>query len=128
MREINEAKFWLESAKQLFTSEFTLPEKYTVVIAQCVHSIIRANDALTIKFLGRRAIKHKEAISLFLDLIKFNKIPSRFADLRKTVLQPAIEIKSRADYKGLIAGKSDAERWIKLAEKFLSCVKECLKV
>jgi uncharacterized protein (UPF0332 family) len=127
MREVNEAEFWLRSAKELFSADEQIPEKYTVVVAQCIHSIIRANDALTLKFLGKRAVKHKEAIDLFLDLIKFNKIPSKFADLRKVILQPAIETKSKVDYKGLFVSKAEAERWIRLSEKFLNCTKECLK-
>jgi hypothetical protein len=62
------------SAKNLFDSEIQTPEKYTVIVAQCIHSIIRANDALTLKFLKKRAFKHIEAPELFLELIKQHKI------------------------------------------------------
>jgi len=127
MREIVEAEFWLQSAKNLFSSEIQTPEKYTVIVAQCIHSIIRANDALTLKFLKKRAFKHIEAPELFLELIKQHKIPSSFADLRKSVLIPAINLKSKADYKGLLASKTDAEKWIKLAENFLNSAKKCLE-
>ncbi len=126
MREINEAEFWLQSAKNLSDSENLSREKYTVAVAQCIHSIIRSNDALTLKFLGRRAIKHLEAVDLFLQLVRLNKIPSKFADLRKTVLEPAIDTKSKADYKGIEFSKADAEKWIMLAEKFLAAAKESL--
>lgn len=55
MREINEAEFWLQGAKNLFSSGDQTSEKYTVIVAQSIHSVIRANDALTLKFLGKRA-------------------------------------------------------------------------
>jgi uncharacterized protein (UPF0332 family) len=77
--------------------------------------------------LKKKAIKHIEAPELFLELVKQHKIPPSFADLRKNVLVPAINLKSKADYKGLFASKLDAERWIKLAEKFLNSAEECLK-
>ena len=128
MREVKEAEFWLKSAKDLFDSEIPNPEKYTVVTAQVIHSIIKANDALTLKFLGKRAIRHDDAPQLFLNLIKFNKIPSKFADLRKTVIIPAINTKSRADYKGIKVSKTEAERWIRMGEKFLKSVKECVGI
>lgn len=127
MRELNEAEFWLQSAKNLFNSEIETSEKYTVIVAQSIHSIIRANDALTLKFLNKRAIKHLEAPKLFLSLIKLNKIPTKFADLRKTIIEPAIQTKSKADYKGLFVSKTEAEKWIRLAERFLNSAKECLK-
>ncbi|MFH1773570.1 MAG: hypothetical protein ABH874_01230 [Methanobacteriota archaeon] len=127
MRELKEAEFWLESAKQLLSSESLDNEKYTVVIAQSIHSIIRANDALTTKFLNKRAIRHDDAPQLFLELVRLNKIPTKFADLRIAVVTPAVQLKSMADYKGLMSSKSDAEKWVRNAEKFLKSVKECLK-
>lgn len=127
MSDIREAEFWLESARSLLNSPYEDSEKYTVAVAQAIHSIIKANDALTMKFLGKRAIKHQDAIGLFLQLVTGNKIPAKFSDLRKTVLEPAIQTKSKADYKGLRSSKSDAEKWIRLAEKFLKSAQESLQ-
>ena|SRR3990172_12498371 len=127
MRELKEAEFWFESAKQLLNSEPQDNEKYTVVIAQSIHSIIRANDALTLNFLNKRAIRHDDAPQLFLELVRLNKIPAKFTDLRTTVVVPAVQTKSKADYKGLWSSKSDAEKWVRNAEKFLKSVEECLK-
>lgn len=127
MRELREAEFWLESAKKLLNSESQDSEKYTVVTAQSIHSIIRANDALTTRFLNKRAIRHDDAPKLFLELVRLNKIPAKFAGLRTSVVTPAIQTKSKADYKGLWSSKADAEGWVKKAEKFLDSVKECLK-
>lgn len=127
MREIKEAEFWLKSAENLFDSPAPSKEKYTVVVAQVIHSIIKANDALTLKFLKKRAIRHDDAPRLFLDLIKFNKIPSKFSDLRKSIILPAVKTKSRADYKGIEVSRTEAERWMRMGRKFLRSVKECIE-
>lgn len=126
MRELKEAEHWLESAKELLKKGSLDKEKYTVVVAQAIHSIIRANDALTLRFLDKTAIKHDMAPELFLELIRNNKIPAKYADLRKIVLIPAIKTKSHANYHGFDVSKADAENWIRLAEKFLSAAKDCL--
>ncbi len=126
MKELKEAEFWLDGAKTLLNSEAKDAEKYTVVVSQSVHSIIRANDALTTRLLNKRAVKHDDASELFLDMIRRRMIPEKFSDLRMTIVIPAIQIKSKVDYKGAYSGKSDAERWIRNAEKFLSAAKECL--
>ena len=126
MKELREAEFWLESAKNLFKKDISDREKYTVVVAQLVHSIIRANDALTQKFLGKTAIRHDEAMGLFLELARANKIPAKYSDLRKTVLIPAIKIKSKVDYHGFDISKNETEKWIVLAERFLDAVRDSL--
>lgn len=125
MREVNEANYWLRSARKLMDASSKDREKYTVVVAQCIHSIIRANDALSVHFLKKRAVRHDDAARLFLELIEGNKIPSTYAYLRKT-LNDAVQLKSKVDYKGMEMGKADAERWISRAEKFLNAAKESL--
>ncbi len=126
MKELKEAEVWLESAKSALNSGVAEREKYTVVVAQAIHSIIRANDALTVKFLGRQAMKHDDAQRLFLELVRLNKIPAKFADLRNIIIS-AVQMKSKADYKGVEISKNEAGKWIRNAEKFLSSAKECLK-
>lgn len=126
MRELKEAEFWLESAKKLMDSATQDREKYTVLVAQAIHSIIKANDALSIKFLKRKAFRHDEAMELFKELIRLNKIPSKFADLRTMIIIPAVQTKSKVDYKGIEMSKTEAEKWIRNAEKFLACAKECI--
>ncbi|RMF89207.1 MAG: hypothetical protein D6733_06810 [Methanobacteriota archaeon] len=64
MREVKEAEYWLESAKKTMAPPGADREKYTVIAAQCIHSIIRANDALTLRYLNKRAMRHDEAITL----------------------------------------------------------------
>lgn len=72
MRDVKEAEAWLESARNLLENEAMGEERYTVVVAQSIHSIIRANDALTVKFLGKRAIRHEDSPRMFLDLVTGN--------------------------------------------------------
>lgn len=127
MRELKEAEFWLQSASELLDSKNLDREKYTVVVAQAIHSIIRANDAMTLKFLGKRALRHDDAPLLFLKLIQLNKIHSKFSGLRTSIITPAIQLKSKADYKGVEMSKSDAEKWVRKAEKFLNSAKESLE-
>lgn len=126
MSDVKESEFWLDGAKKVSSSDAPEREKYTVAVAMAIHSIIKANDALTVKFMNKRAERHDEAPELFRQLVQFNKIPAKFSDLRLSVLTPAIQTKSKADYKGLEAGKSDAERRVRNADKFLNAVKECL--
>ncbi|MDI6903349.1 MAG: hypothetical protein QMC77_06410 [Methanocellales archaeon] len=127
MKELKEAEFWLESAEDLMDAMSPDKEKYTVAVAQATHSIIRANDALTLKFLKKRAMRHDDAVRLFRDLIGLNKIPSKFADLGSTIIIPAVQTKSKADYKGIEVSKAGAERWLRKAQKFIECAKECLR-
>ena len=119
---MKEAGFWLEAARSLMARDDEGSEKYTVAVAQSVHSIIRANDGLSLKFLGKHAGRHDEATGLFLRMIRLDVIPPRFADFRDTVIRPAVEMKSKADYKGVYASKADADRWIARAERFLEFV------
>ena len=123
MREINEAEDWLRSAKTLLEGSSASRERY--IVAQCIHSVIRANDALSMNFLGRRAIRHDTAPRLFLELIEENKIPLRYANLRKTI-NDAVQLKSKVDYQGAEMSKADAKRWVNKAEKFLSAAKDSL--
>ncbi|MDP7081197.1 MAG: hypothetical protein QF415_14980 [Candidatus Undinarchaeales archaeon] len=126
MKELREAEFWLISARRLINESSDAREKYTVIVAQCIHSIIRANDALTMKFLRKNAARHDEAIKLFHELLVTNKIPSSCASLKK-IVQDGVQTKSKVDYKGEEMSKSDANRWITKAEKFLQGVKDILE-
>jgi hypothetical protein len=117
-REIIEAKNWLRSAQELL-DHGERKERFTVVVAQAIHSILKANDALTMRYLERRAMRHDQAILLFQDLIRQNKIPSeeaRYSD----ILIRAIQEKSAYDYGGKWASKAKAEHWVRDARKFLS--------
>jgi len=126
MMELKEARSWLYSAKALFDSKEAEPERYTVVVAQCIHSIIRANDALTIRFLRKKAFRHEEAPELFSQLLEQGKIPSKWKKLKQELLIPAVRTKSLADYRGLKVKRIRAAEWINDARKFIKVVEECL--
>ena len=120
MRDIKESEFWLEGAKLLLLHDVEDKEKYTVVTAMCIHSIIKANDYLCAKYLCELPTKHDQASVFFFKLIQSNKIPSVLSNFRKDIIDPAIRLKASVDYKGSAVSKSEAERWIRNAEKFLA--------
>ena len=116
-RALREAECWLKCAERsLEISEYK--ERFTVAVAQAIHSLIRANDALTLKYLRRRAARHEQAITLFQELIRQNKIPPEESKVGD-ILVKAIYEKSDYDYRGEYASKADAEKWIYEAKKFL---------
>jgi uncharacterized protein (UPF0332 family) len=128
MRDLKEAEAWLDSARQLLGKEAMGDERYTVIVAQSIHSIIRANDALTMSFLDKKAIRHEDSPRMFLDMITANKIQPQYASLRKDILFPSVQTKSEADYKGTAFSKKEALSWIWKAERFLKASKECLSI
>jgi uncharacterized protein (UPF0332 family) len=126
LREVREAEDWLTGAKHLVDSEGGR-ERFTVAVAMSIHSIIRANDALTMRFLKRRSTRHEEAPMLFREIIKQNKIDPKYAGLRK-ILERMVHQKSLYDYKGEEVGKKKAVKWVKDAGRFISTVQEILGV
>lgn len=127
MREIEEAEYWLKSAEELLWDKDTSPSKYTVVTAMCVHSIIRANDALTNKFLFETAKRHEDTPRLFLKLISLGKIDKKYKSLVLEVLAPAVRIKSFVDYRGSNVTQASAVSWVNSTKRFLEAAKEILK-
>lgn len=119
MSEINEATAWLEGAKAVFSLDEIGKDRYTVVTAMCVHAVIRANDALTIKYLKKKAFRHDEAPELFSLLIKEGIVPTENVNFKKEILLPAVSIKSGVDYRGLTVNQLKAAEWISLAKKFI---------
>ena len=97
MSDLEEAEIWYESATAVFGSARGR-EKHTVAVAQSIHALIKANDALTMKYLGKRSTSHEGASILFGDLVKRRKIDPKFAGLRKLLTRAAAE-KSDFDYK-----------------------------
>lgn len=117
---MREAECWLKSAERsLEISEYE--ERFTVAVAQAIHSPIRANDALTLEYLRRRAFRHEQSISLFQEHIRQNKIPSEESKIGD-ILVKAMHEKSVYEYKGECASKADAEKWIYGAKRFIAMV------
>ena len=126
MSDLNEAEIWFEAAKAVYGSARGR-EKYTVAVAQAIHALTKANDALTVKYLGLRSKRHEDAAKLFGDLVKQSKIDSKFADRRKLLTKAAAE-KSDFDYKGIEVSKTTASRWLREVERFLEMVRTILNV
>ena len=125
MTDLEEAEVWYESAKSAFDSPRGR-EKYTVAVAQATHALIKANDALTMKYLGLRSTRHEDAAVLFGDSIKQNKIDPKLADLRR-LLTRAVAEKSNYDYKGTEVSKATASSWLRDVERFLETVRGILR-
>ncbi len=56
-------------------------------MAQCVHALIKGNDALSVRYLGRRSTRHEDAALLFGELVRQRKIPAKYAGLRALLVQ-----------------------------------------
>ena len=117
-----QAKLWLEGAQHVAEYPSEQSDKYAVAVAMAVHAIIKANDALTFKFLNVTARRHDDARRLFEDLIKKNVMKSEFAEY-KHIIQEAITNKAKAEYRGTFFGKQDFEGFRRKAEKFIKMVK-----
>ena len=126
MREVDEAEAWLRTAELLLKAEVLGRARFTVAAAQAIHSMIKANDALTVKLLGKRSTRHEDAAKLFKELVKQNKIPDRYARFRGA-LGDAVADKSEFDYKGMEVSKEEARRRIRAAREFLAAVREILR-
>jgi len=127
MKELNEAKAWIFGAKSVFNYKLKGTDRFTVVVAMCVHAVIRANDALTTKFLKKKAFRHDEAPKLFMELVRKKIISREDKRLRDDILEPAIQIKSGVDYRGQKVNNLKAAEWIASAEKFLKVAEKYLK-
>ena len=114
-----QSKLWLDAAR--YTGSHEGNQRYAVAIALTVHAIIKANDALTSKFLNTLAKRHDDARKLFEDLIKKNVIPSDCAK-HKQIIQDAIDNKAKAEYRGGYFSKSDYESLMRKAETFVEFV------
>ncbi len=125
MGDLEEAETWLATGRLAFGLEEAPRARYTVVVAQCIHALIRGKDALTVRHLGRRSTRHEDAALLFGELLRQHKIPTKYADLRGLLLR-AVSEKSEYDYKGTVVGRDVAARWLREAERFIAAVREIL--
>ena len=116
MSDLEEAEAWLGAAEFLQERKDLGRARFTVVAALSIHSMIKANDALTMRFLRRRSTRHEDAPRLFRDLVAQNKIPSEYAALRDS-LSDAVADKPDFDYKGGEVSRGGAERRIRVARQ-----------
>lgn len=109
MRELDEAEAWLSAAEDTIAGGTGGRARYTTAVATTIHAMIRANDALTVRYLGRRSTRHEKASRMFGELLKQSKIPAKYAGLRN-VLMRAVSEKSEYDYKGTEVSSRVAKR------------------
>src|SRR5947209_16186029 len=74
MKDLEEAESWLDAAKFTLANTAKGRARFTVAIAQSIHALIKANDALSMRFLGRRSTRHEDAAIMFGRVIKQNKV------------------------------------------------------
>jgi len=113
-----QAKFWLEGAKHTAALSSENKDKYSVSVSMIIHAIIKANDALCIKFLNTTARKHDDARRLFEEIIQRNFIKAEYSNY-KDIIQDAINNKAKAEYRAAFFSKSDFQEMSRKAEKFL---------
>jgi len=118
-RALKEAEGWLVSAKDKLIQAREDEVLANVVCAQAIHAIIRANDALTLKFLKVKTTRHDDATVLFVKMIKSKNIAD--SDTRfKEVLARIVRDKSGADYGKKQFSLEEAEAYVNDAEEFVN--------
>lgn len=93
-----------------------------VCCAEAIHALIRANDALSLKFLGHKPTRHDDAAITFAKLSREGKLPAgaaRFKDL----ISNAMRDKSGADYGKSSFAYEDALEYVEQTEGFIAMVK-----
>ncbi len=123
-RAIEEAESWLVSAKDKLVLAESEDSAVNVCCALSIHAIIRANDALTLKFMKVKGTRHDDAPALFSKMLQQGKLSSENARFLR-IIQKAMTDKSGADYGKKIFSHDDATRYVQDAEEFVSSVK-CL--
>ena len=126
MKDLEEANAWQSGARKTFEDDSLGRERFTVAVAMAIHASIKANDALTMKFLNRRSTRHDDAALLFGDLVRQRKIQGKYAGYRDLLKRGAAQ-KSNFDYKGEGVGKDQAVRWLRDVERFIAAVAEILQ-
>jgi len=119
---------WRKGAEYIVLSEeYTSSTKYSVAIAMLIHSIIKANDSLTSKYLNTVAKKHDDARILYQELIKKGFVQPQYASY-SNIVQDAISNKAKAEYRAGYFSKNDYEEFKRKTDKFIAMVKENLQV
>jgi len=112
-----QARLWLEASEHVACGQSD--QRYAVATAMAIHAIIKANDALTVKFLGITARRHDDARRLFEELVKKGFVRQEHASHRQTI-QDAIDLKARVEYRLSSVSKRDYEELHRKAVKFVA--------
>ncbi len=126
-RAFHKAENWLYSAKQGLEQAGEDEASANVCCAQAIHALIRANDALSMKFLGHKPTRHDDAAITFAKLVRERKLPEGSEHFR-SLIADAMRDKSGADYGKTSFSHGNAEAYVKQTERFVAMVKDVLKL
>lgn len=110
-RAFREAESWLVSAKHSLVESEEGEASVNVCCAQAIHAIIRANDALSLRFFAYKPTRHDDAAIVFAKLVREGKLPSEAAPF-KDLIADAMRDKSGADYGKSIFSYSKAKKYM----------------
>ncbi len=125
-RALREAESWLHSAKEGLAEAEDDQAVTNVCCAQAIHALIRANDALSIKFLGHKSTRHDDAAIVFAKLLREGKMPAG-TERFKNLISGAMRDKSGADYGKSSFAHEDARDYVEQTEQFIAMAKDVLK-
>jgi HEPN domain-containing protein len=121
-RAMKEAEEWLISAKDKLALAETDEAAATVCCSLAIHAIIRANDAISLRFLNLKATRHDDAAAMLSKIMQQGKIgPENTRFLR--LLQSAMADKSGADYGKKPFEYDTAKKYVEDAEEFIAAAK-----
>ncbi|MBI5636170.1 HEPN domain-containing protein [Candidatus Micrarchaeota archaeon] len=126
-RAFHEAESWLFSAKHGLADAEDDYASANVCCAQAIHAIIRANDALCLKFIGCKPTRHDDAAIVFAKLLLEGKLPETAKEF-KNLVADAMRDKSGADYGKKSFSFEDAENYVQKTEEFIAMAKNVLKI
>ncbi len=126
-RALHEAESWLSSAKHRLMEAENDDADAAVCCSLAIHSIIRANDALSLKFLGYKATRHDDAAAIFAKLSREGKLPATSGDFKGAVAD-AMRDKSGADYGKSSFSYENAKDYVERAGNFISMARDALNL
>lgn len=125
-RAATEAQSWLSSARDKLSALENEEVEANVCCALAIHAIIRANDAVTLKFFRLKATRHDDAPAIFGKLLEQGKITGENKRFLRLLQRAAID-KSRADYGKGVFSKKDAQNYVQDAEEFVEAARRLIK-
>jgi len=126
-RALHEAESWLVSAKHGLMEADEDDASANVCCSQAIHAIIRANDALSLKFLAHKPTRHDDAAIVFAKLVREGKLPDKAGQF-KNLIADAMRDKSGADYGKRSFSYEEAKEYVERAENFISMAKDVLNL
>lgn len=114
------AKEYVEGAQDHYAKE-----RFIAACGDCVHGMIAAADALTIRFLGKKSAGQNHLETVFL-LCQVSSDDSQLSQ-QVTKFQRVLGLKNAAEYDGGKVDQRDAESALRDARRFLEFVVNRIK-